>query len=64
MQEHCSYHGISKSQALLRFGVQQCGKSRPATPPYQSADHADIAWQEQFFDFMHNLSGRFFWPGK
>ena len=40
--EHCSYHGISKNQAWLRFGVQWCAKSQPATPPYQSPDHADM----------------------
>ena len=42
--EHCSYHGISKNQAWLRFGVQRCAKSRPVVPPCQSPDHADIAW--------------------
>ena len=42
--EHCSYHGISKNQAWLRFGVQRCAKSRPVVPLCQSPDHADIAW--------------------
>ena len=45
--EHCSYHGISKNQAWLRFGVQRCAKSRIAAPLCQSPDHADhanIAW--------------------
>ena len=60
--KHCSYHGILKNQAWLRFSVQRCAKSRPAAPPCQSLDHADIAWKEQCSDhqFMHNLSGRFF----
>ena len=58
--EHCFYHGISKNQAWLRFGVQWCVKSRLAATPCQSPDHADIAWSEQCSDFMHNLSGRFF----
>ena len=42
--EHCSYHGISKNQAWLRFGVQRCMKSRPVVPLCHSPDHAVIAW--------------------
>ena len=58
--EHCSYHRILKNQAWLRFDVQWCAKSRLAAPPCQTPDHADIAWSEQCSEFMHNLSGRFF----
>ena len=57
--EHCSYHTISKNQAWLRFdaAMREVAASRATVPISWSVWYCVI---RTVFDFIHNLSGRFF----